>query len=228
MKRTTMMLSLMLVGAGGLAAMAQEAGRAPDGAAAFARMKTLEGRWVSGSGDKQATTVFELTANGTVLLERYSNPKMPGGGHMVTAYHLDGGDLVLTHYCIANNQPVLRADRFDPAGREIQFEFVRASNLAAPTPATCAARCTASTTPRQFTTEWEFFEAGEQEDDRSRDLHPGHADRPSSLRRITMPKFMLLLHDDTSGVDHHQPRRDAADHRAATSPGARSCAPPAS
>jgi hypothetical protein len=28
---------------------------------------------------------------------------------MVSAYHLDGEDLLLTHYCIANNQPTLRA-----------------------------------------------------------------------------------------------------------------------
>ena len=160
MKRTMLMFSLMLVGAGGLAAVAQEAGRTPDGAAAFARMKTLEGRWVSGSGDKQATTVFELTANGSVLLERYSNPKMPGGGHMVTAYHLDGGDLVLTHYCIANNQPVLRADRVDPAGREIQFEFVRASNLAGPNAGHMRRAKYRFDDARQFTTEWEFFEAG--------------------------------------------------------------------
>ena len=79
-----------------------------------------------------ARTEFELTANGTVLLERYSERAMPGGGKMATAYHLDGNDLVLTHYCIANNQPVLRAERFDAAPREIQFEFLRAGNLAIP------------------------------------------------------------------------------------------------
>ena len=75
---------------------------------------------------------FELTGNGTVLLERFSNTALPGNGRMATAYHLDGADLVLTHYCMANNQPVLRAERFDAAAKEIQFEFVRAGNLATP------------------------------------------------------------------------------------------------
>lgn len=66
---------------------------------------------------------FQLSANGTVLVENYTNPALPGGGHMMTAYHIDGQDLMLTHCCIANNQPTLRAERFDPADREIQFEF---------------------------------------------------------------------------------------------------------
>ena len=65
-----------------------------------------------------------------MLLERYSNPSLPGGGHMVSAYHLDGNALVLTHYRIAKNQPTLRADTYDAKTSEIQFEFLRASNLA--------------------------------------------------------------------------------------------------
>jgi hypothetical protein len=77
-----------------------------DAAAAFERLKALEGAWETASADgKKATTTFELTANGTVLLERYANAAMPGGGHMVTAYHLDRTSLILTHYCVAKNQP---------------------------------------------------------------------------------------------------------------------------
>ena len=78
---------------------------------------------------------------------------------MVTAYHLDGSDLVLTHYCIANNQPVLRAERFDP--KPARFS---SSSCA---PRTCRARRrphapreVPAPGRRHFTTEWEFFEAG--------------------------------------------------------------------
>jgi hypothetical protein len=137
------------------------AGDEVDGASAFARVKQLEGTWVgTGVGAGKATTVFELTANGTVLLERYSNASLPGGGQMVTAFHVDGRDLVLTHYCIANNQPVLRAERFDPSAGEIQFEFVRASNLTSPGAGHMRRAMYRLQDATHFTTEWAFFESG--------------------------------------------------------------------
>jgi len=102
-----------------------------DAVAAFARLRGLEGTWeATPVKGQKATTVFELTAGGSVLLERYSNPALPAGGQMVSAYHLDGTNLILTHYCIAKNQPTLKAERFDAATSEIQFEFLRGSNLA--------------------------------------------------------------------------------------------------
>jgi hypothetical protein len=132
-----------------------------DAKGAFAQLKKLEGAWETKRPDgKAARTEFELTANGTVLLERYTNPSMPGGGRMATAYHLDGGDLVLTHYCIANNQPVLRAERFDAASREIQFEFVRAGNLPSSSTGHMRRARYRIINDDNFVTEWEFFENG--------------------------------------------------------------------
>ena len=137
------------------------AGEKVDGKAAFAQLKALEGTWEARSADgKVARSVFELTGGGTVLLERYSNEAMPGGGHMATAYHLDGADLVLTHYCIANNQPVLRAQRFDAAAKEIQFEFLRAGNLPSPSAGHMRRAKYRLIDADRFVTEWEFFENG--------------------------------------------------------------------
>jgi hypothetical protein len=134
-----------------------------DGAAAFERLKALEGTWEASAKDgRKATTTFELTANDTVLLERYSNPAMPGGGHMVSAYHLDGEALILTHYCIARNQPTLKADRFDPKTGEIQFEFLRASNLKNPNTGHMRRALYRLDTADRFTTSWEFFENGKK------------------------------------------------------------------
>jgi hypothetical protein len=157
------LLSMLMIGGLSVTPSAAGRGNGVDAKAAFAQLKQLQGTWTAKEAKKDgkaATTEFELTGNGTVLLERYSNPSLPGGGRMATAYHLDNGELVLTHYCIANNQPVLRAERFDPAAREIQFEFVRGGNL--PTPATghmhrANYRIINADT---FVTEWEFFENG--------------------------------------------------------------------
>jgi hypothetical protein len=40
---------------------------------------------------------------------------------MVTVYHADGPDLVLTHYCMEGNQPRMRAK--NPSGSRIDFAF---------------------------------------------------------------------------------------------------------
>lgn len=48
---------------------------------------------------------------------------------MVTMYYVDGDHLMLTRYCMANNQPTLRAARFSPGTGTLTFDFVKASNL---------------------------------------------------------------------------------------------------
>jgi hypothetical protein len=140
-------------------------GRAPviDGTAAFERLKTLKGTWESAKPDGQkATSTFELTANDAVLLERYTNSGLPGGGQMVTAYHLDGRALVLTHYCIAKNQPTLRAERFDEKTGEIQFEFLRASNLPNENSGHMRRALYRIDDADHFTTSWDFFKDGKK------------------------------------------------------------------
>jgi hypothetical protein len=134
-----------------------------DGAAAFDRLKSLTGTWeAAGKDGQKSVTVFELTAGGTVLVERYSNAAMPGGGQMMTAFHMDGPTLVLTHYCIAKNQPTLRADRYDPAGGEIQFEFSRASNLGDQNAGHMRRAFYKIVDANHFTTSWEFFQGGKK------------------------------------------------------------------
>jgi hypothetical protein len=151
-----------LVVTGGITAGAALLPRAGvDGKAAFELMKTLEGTWTATAADgSKATTRFELTGNGTVLIEHYSNSALPGGGHMMTAYHLDGTDLLLTHYCMANNQPTLKADSFNSATGDLQFEFVRVTNLPSPSAGHMRRAHYRIKDRHHFTTEWEFFKEG--------------------------------------------------------------------
>ena len=51
---------------------------------------------------------FKTSAAGTVVMETMN----PGTGHeMINMYHVDGDDLLLTHYCAGNNQPRMRLNR---------------------------------------------------------------------------------------------------------------------
>lgn len=75
----------------------------------FEALKKLAGDWVEvGKDGKPTDTIFSsfrVTAGGSVIEETV----FPGSEHeMVTMYHLDGPDLVLTHYCDFGNQPRMR------------------------------------------------------------------------------------------------------------------------
>src|SRR3954469_8639993 len=94
-------------GAAALLALAPGAA-ADDKAAAqagFARFKQLAGTWVAaddqGKPTDQVIAVYKVTAARRAVHETLR----PGGDHeMVTVFHLDGPNLVLTHYCAAGNQ----------------------------------------------------------------------------------------------------------------------------
>jgi hypothetical protein len=53
-------------------------------------------------------------------------------GGMSTAYHLDKGTLVLTHFCGAGNQPPMRVKTIENEGRHIAFEMYDITNLKDP------------------------------------------------------------------------------------------------
>ncbi|HEX7379825.1 MAG TPA: hypothetical protein VF278_22055 [Pirellulales bacterium] len=95
----------------------------------FESLKQLAGQWVEvakdGKPSDKVVSSIRVTSAGTVVEETL----FPGSDHeMVTMYHLDGDDLLLTHYCSLGNQPRLRAEPSDDAKRII-FKFVGATNL---------------------------------------------------------------------------------------------------
>lgn len=115
--------AIVSVGTAGTAAASTEVGAAT----AFSRMKALVGNWDVESSHGRTHSRFELIAGGSVLLEYFTEP---GGQEMLTAYHLDGSRLVLTHYCVAGNQPHMVAEKFDGASGELDFAFAGGSNIA--------------------------------------------------------------------------------------------------
>jgi hypothetical protein len=145
-----------------LASAAIQAVDKPNGAidskAAFARLKTLAGEWQADTSMGKAHVTYEVIAGGASLVERESAEKMPA---MLTVYHLDGDRLMLTHYCMAGNQPRMQARSFDSKTGELRFQFLDATNLAS------GAGHMHNATIRvvdndHLTSEWEFFEGGQR------------------------------------------------------------------
>jgi hypothetical protein len=86
------------------------------------KIKKLVGTWVAADKDgkptDQVVSVFKLTGAGSAVHETI----MPGTAHeMVSVYHLDGKDVVLTHYCALGNQPKMK---LDPASKDKELKFV--------------------------------------------------------------------------------------------------------
>jgi hypothetical protein len=113
-----------------LAALALTAPAADyDAKAAFERLKTLAGEWEGKLGADTGQVSYEVISGGSAILERFSSTAMGPGGNMVSVYHLDGQRLMMTHYCLAQNQPRLVAKSYDAAKGELVFEFLDVTNV---------------------------------------------------------------------------------------------------
>ncbi|MDX2197968.1 MAG: hypothetical protein SF069_03235 [Phycisphaerae bacterium] len=111
------------------AADAAKAGSTTPAKAWLDRLKTLEGSWQSGdeNGDgKPDTHVFYRVVSGGSAVAEFL---MPGDPHeMVSVYHLDGDQLMMTHYCALGNQPRMKAVSLSDSAA-IKFDFVDGTNM---------------------------------------------------------------------------------------------------
>lgn len=103
--------------------------KSPATNAAFEKMKKLAGTWVLADKDGKATdqvaSVIKLTAGGSAIHETLF-PGQPQ--EMISVYTVEGGDLVMTHYCVLGNQPRMKADPKSPAN-QIVWRFTGGGNL---------------------------------------------------------------------------------------------------
>lgn len=106
--------------------------------AAFERLSSLAGTWkgdAEGEGEEAEAAAsevievvhqIEMSAAGTVVMETMG----PGTPHeMINMYHVDGDDLVMTHYCAAGNQPRMRLNRESSTDDVLVFDFDGGTNL---------------------------------------------------------------------------------------------------
>jgi hypothetical protein len=129
--------------------------------AAFERFKALAGRWngESTKGWKEETT-FRVIAQGSVVMST-SFDAHPNET-MATMFYLDGEDLVLTHYCVARNQPRLRATSFEDGGKTIMFTFVDGGNLPSRDRGHMDRAVFRFEGPDAFTTRWTWYQDGQE------------------------------------------------------------------
>jgi hypothetical protein len=96
--------------------------------AAFERFKQLDGVWEGRSTKGWVErTSFKTIAGGSCVMET-SFDAHPSET-MVTMFHMDGEQLMLTHYCVAKNQPRMRADQISPDGSQLTFTFFDGGNI---------------------------------------------------------------------------------------------------
>jgi hypothetical protein len=95
---------------------------------AFERFKELEGSWKGRSTKGWEEIVsYKTIAGGSVVIET-SFDAHPNET-MMTMIHMDGDRLLLTHYCVAKNQPRLVATSFADEGKTVTFTFLDGANL---------------------------------------------------------------------------------------------------
>jgi len=108
---------------------AKEAAARPVPPSRLDALKKLTGEWVEVGEDGKPTdkvvAVYRTTAGGNVVQETIFG----GTPHeMVTMYFMDNGELKLTHYCVAGNQPTMKAEKqTDP--KTLVFSCSGGSNM---------------------------------------------------------------------------------------------------
>ena len=119
MKTSSILLALLTAAAASAAPVAP-----PDDKAAFEQLKSLAGTWRGHSdcqGAKTAKVEYRVISGGSTVMETL-NPgtKM----EMVSMYHLDReGELVMTHYCSAGNQPQMEYDAKHSSAGTVVLKF---------------------------------------------------------------------------------------------------------
>lgn len=150
-----------LVAIAALSATTLLAGNPPGsgkGEARLEKLKSLVGEW-QGKDEKgnQITLSYKLVSDGKTLME-----SMGMGEHkesMVTIYHLNGDQLMLTHYCSAGNQPRMRVKEAKDE-HTLAFSFIDATNLTSPEDAHMRSVVFTFQDNDHFTQEWTMRSKG--------------------------------------------------------------------
>lgn len=147
-----MFLTLISVAAVGLATSKSQ----PE----FDQIKSLVGSWQGKASDGRLVHIsYKVVSGGTAVMESIEESSV---AQMVTLYYLDGDHLMMTHYCMANNQPRMRADASTSSPSAIKFTFVDATNLSGPDAGHMHAHSIIWKDAGHITQQWTWREKGQE------------------------------------------------------------------
>lgn len=96
---------------------------------AFDHFKRMPGKWAGAADDgRRLLNDWQLIAGGSVVMYESEFEGHPDT-KMVTMIHVDNGRLLLTHYCVARNQPRLEATDISKDGKKITFTYLDATGI---------------------------------------------------------------------------------------------------
>ncbi len=100
-----------------------------DARAAFESLKKLAGDWqlhVDTTDSAPMSARYRVTSAGSVVEEVWFSGS---DREMVSMYHMNGKELVMTHSCAAGNQPRIRFNQAQSRPEELSFDFTGGSNM---------------------------------------------------------------------------------------------------
>jgi hypothetical protein len=145
--------------------VAQEQTTAQKASPTFENLKSLVGVWTGKYVDGSPVKVtYQMVSAGKVLMETLDMGDSKE--NMVTMYHPDGDNVMMTHYCSIGNQPRMRASVDPKNDFTITFSFVDATNMASPDDQHMHKLVVTFKDKDHFTQEWTMRAKGE-------DVHTG-------------------------------------------------------
>lgn len=129
---------------------------------AFKRFQALEGKW-RGKSTKgwEDTTTYRAIAGGSAILST-SFDAHPNES-MATLFVLDRGTLMLTHYCMAKNQPRLVATEVSDDGRRIVFTWRDGTGIASRDQGHMDKAVYEFVDDDHYTTHWTWYQNGKEQ-----------------------------------------------------------------
>lgn len=123
--------------------------------ARFEKIKSLAGEWAM-EGTEEVAATYRVTAGGSAVIETlFVGTKK----EMVTVYHMDGETLRMTHYCMAGNQPRMKAGALEDGA--LSFECDGVGNVESHDAGHMHALTLTFTGEKTLTHAWTWGEGGE-------------------------------------------------------------------
>ena len=125
----------------------------------FAAIKNLPGTWEGKGPNGNAFQVtFKVVSGGSAVISEILVPNED----MISMIHMDGPNkILLTHYCTAGNQPRMQGT-ISPDGKTITFNYLDATNLAAPQAGHMHRMVLTILDDNHHTEEWTFVDHGKE------------------------------------------------------------------